>query len=76
MLNGEALEKRKAGLGKSRRSEEEKGWISLDQAEKRLASDLFYSQSNVHALQESEAEFRQGRVIIKSLEELDALAET
>lgn len=37
--------------------------------------DPFYSESNRKALQASEAELRQGKVITKTLEELEALAD-
>ena len=36
--------------------------------------DPFFSESNQRALAESEAQMRQGRVVTKTLEELEALA--
>lgn len=37
--------------------------------------DPFYSPGNMRALEESEEQFRQGKVVTKSLEELEALAD-
>ena len=37
--------------------------------------DPFYSPSNMQALQESEQQYREGRTITKTLEELEALAD-
>ena len=36
--------------------------------------DPFYSDSNMRALQESEQQYREGKVVKKTLEELEALA--
>lgn len=47
--------------------------------EKRLpfevSLDPFYSSSNLTALQESIAQMQQGKTVVKTLEELDALAD-
>lgn len=37
--------------------------------------DPFYSPSNMRALQESEKQYRDGKVITKTLDELEALAD-
>lgn len=37
-------------------------------------SDPFYSESNLMALEESEKQLRQGRVVTKTMEELEAIA--
>ncbi len=37
--------------------------------------DPFYSPGNMQALQESERQYREGRVVTKTLEELEALAD-
>ena len=36
--------------------------------------DPFYSESNMKALAESEKQFREGKVVIKTMEELEAMA--
>ena len=37
-------------------------------------ADPFYSASNMRAIQESEQQYREGKVVTKTLEELEALA--
>ena len=37
--------------------------------------DPFFSDSNMKRLQESEQQFRDGRVVVKTMEELEAMAE-
>ena len=37
--------------------------------------DPFYSPGNMQALQESERQYREGKVVTKTLEELEALAD-
>ena len=37
--------------------------------------DLFYSESNMKALEESERQYREGRVIVKTMEELEKEAD-
>jgi len=37
--------------------------------------DPFYSASNMQALQESEQQYREGKVVTRTLEELEALAD-
>ncbi len=37
--------------------------------------DPFFSESNLKRLQESEQQFRDGKVVVKTMEELEAMAE-
>jgi DNA-damage-inducible protein J len=37
--------------------------------------DPFFSDSNMKRLQESEQQFRDGKVVVKTMEELEAMAE-
>ena len=37
--------------------------------------DSFFSDSNMKRLQESEQQFRDGKVVVKTMEELEAMAE-
>ena len=36
--------------------------------------DPFYSESNMRAIEESEHQYHEGKVVVKTMEELDALA--
>ncbi len=36
--------------------------------------DPFYSESNMRALEESEQQYRDGKVVVKTMEELEAMA--
>ena len=40
-----------------------------------ITADPFYSEDNVRALEESLAQFREGRVVTKTLEELEKMAD-
>ena len=36
--------------------------------------DPFYSESNMNALEESEQQYREGKVVVKTMKELEAIA--
>jgi len=37
--------------------------------------DPFYSESNLKAIEESEKQYREGKVVLKTMEELEAMAD-